>query len=305
MRIRRFALAMAGLSLVTGAAVAGQASAGVEGGTGAQGKTQAAATACRVYVGSVDATGVAEGNRIEATRPLTVSGPAGDQLFAVRASATWYFDNTDPAKSFYSGYILQGTNLYNAKLTYLLDAPGAASSQKVGTGWGSFSTIATSNYVGPKAHKFLYGLNDNGSLYRYNATTGKVAAFGSAPGYSGFRAITVIAETATYDTLLATTKAGALWTIHIPVTAPFKATLKLIRSTGFKGYDQLVADRCGANGTLLAGLNKATNKATVYAMSHANGASTVLQDRGTAEINAEPGVRFLRGRIEGPQLLGE
>jgi hypothetical protein len=294
---------VAGLSLVTGATVAGQATAGIQGSTGAQ----AATKACRVFVGGVDATGEYSGTAIDATRPLTASGPAPEQLFPVRASATWYYNYTPGStKAWYTAFVLQGSNLYLAKATYILDAPAVASSQKVGTGWAGFSTIATSNYVqGPKAHKFLYGLHGNGSLYRYDVTTGKVKALGSAPGYSGFKAITVIAETAGYDTLLATTKAGALWTIHIPVTTPFKATLKLVRSTGFKAYDQLVADRCGASSTLLAGLTKAGNKATVYAMSHANGSKTVLNNLGTTEINSQPGVRFLLGRVEGPQLLGE
>ena len=299
MRIRRFALAVAGLSLVTGAAVAGQASAGV------QGKAQAAAEPCKVLVGAVSTAGEASATQIAATKPPSASGPAPFQLFPVRASATWYYVGTGKPTSYYTGLVLQGANLYVAKSTFVLDAPAVASSQKLGTGWAGFSTIATSNYVGPKAHKFLYGLHANGSLYRYNVTTGAVKAFGSAPGYQGFKAITVISETATYDTLLATTKAGALWTIHIPVTAPFKATLKLVRTTGFKAYDQLVAQRCGVSSTLLTGLNTTTNKATVYAVSRATGSSTLINTLGTVEINSEPGVRFLRTQIEGPQLVGE
>ncbi|MEV8377137.1 hypothetical protein AB0P21_30630 [Kribbella sp. NPDC056861] len=318
MKIRRFGVAVAGLSLIAGAALAGQASAGVQGepepGAWPIGKPAAklpqtkaqAAGPCKVLIGGVDATGEASATELTATKPPTAGGPAPFQLFPVRASSTWYYvkGGVQPPP-YYAGIVLQGANLYIARATFVLDAPGAASSTKLGTGWSGFSTIATSNYVqGPKAHGFLYGLHANGSLYRYDLNTG-VKPLGSAPGYQGFRAITVISETATYDTLLATTKAGALWTIRIPVTAPFKATLKLVRSTGFKGYDQLVAQRCGASSTLLTGLNKANNKATLYAMSRANGTATVINTIGNAEINSEPGVRFLRTNADGPQLVGE
>jgi hypothetical protein len=319
MKIRRFAVAVAGLSLVAGTALTGQASAGIQGkpepGVWPLGKAVAklpqskaqAAGPCKVLVGAVDAAGEASATSLTATKPPTAAGPAPFQLFPVRASSTWYYvkGGVQPPP-YYAGIVLQGANLYIARATFVLDAPGAASSTKLGTGWSGFSTIATSNYVqGPKAHGFLYGLHANGSLYRYDLNSGGVKPLGSAPGYQGFKAITVISETATYDTLLATTKAGALWTIHIPVTAPFKATLKLIRSTGFKAYDQLVAQRCGASSTLLTGLNKANNKATLYAMSRANGTKTLINTFGTAEINSQPGVRFLRTDAEGPQLVGE
>ncbi|WBQ05174.1 hypothetical protein [Kribbella sp. CA-293567] len=271
-----------------------------------QSKAQAAAAACDVLVGAVSTAGVASATGIKATRPLSVGGPAPFKFFSVRASSTWYYVADGSTTSYYSALVLQGANLYVANATFKLDAPAVPSSYKLGTGWSGFSTIATSNYVqGPKAHGFLYGLHANGSLYRYDVSTGAVRAYGSAPGYKAFRAITVISETAGYDTLLATTTAGALWTIRIPVTAPFKATLELVRSTGFKGHDQLVAQRCGASSTLLAGLNKANNKATVYAMSRAVGTKTVLNTLGTVEINADPGVRFLRTDADGPQLVGE
>ncbi|GAA0932931.1 hypothetical protein GCM10009554_17730 [Kribbella koreensis] len=309
MRIRRFALAVAGLSLAAGAVGAGQATAGVQGKPGpnfaAAGKAQAAGP-CDVQVGAVDSTGQASANKIYATKPLSAGGPMDFKFFPIRASATWYYTGVNTPKSYYSAYVLQGSNLYLARANYEFGDATAPTAKRVGTGWAGFSTIATSNVLGSKGHKFLYGLHANGSLYRYNVTTGAVKSYGSAPGYAGFKAITVISETAGYDTLLASTKAGALWTIHIPVTAPFKATLKLVRSTGFKAYDYLVAQRCGSSSTMLAGLSKTSQVATAYAVSHANGTKTVINPLGTIELHSKASsVRLLRTGSDGPQLLGE
>jgi hypothetical protein len=319
MRIRRFALAVAGLSLVAGAAGAGQASADAQDKPAPghwpfgravagqpQAKAKAAAEPCNLEVGLVNAAGQASSSKIWAARPPYSIGLEPYKLFPVRASSTWYYVDEGNPTTWYAGLVLQGSSLYIAYSTYPNGVGPKVSSEKVGSGWGGFSTIATSNYVqGPKAHGFLYGLHANGSLYRYNLDADPIKAYGSAPGYKGFKTITVISETATYDTLLATTKAGALWTIHIPVTAPFKATLKLVRSTGFKAYDQLVAQRCGSTGTLLAGLNNTAKTATLYAVSRANGTKTVINTIGTDPTIYKAPVRFLRTGVNGPQLVGE
>lgn len=319
MRIRRFAVAVAGLSLVAGATMAGPASAGVQDKPEPRGwplgkvvaqqpqtKAQAAA-ACRVEIGAVNAAGMESAYGITATKPLTESPQLQPyKLFGVRASTTSYLVKVDESHDYWAALVLQGANLYAAYSAYNGLADPVVSAEKLGTGWSGFSTIAVSNYVqGPKAHGFLYGLHANGSLYRYNVDESPVKAFGSAPGYKGFKTITVLSETAGYDTLLATTKAGALWTIHIPVTAPFKATLKLVRSSGFKAYDQLVAQRCGASSTLLTGMDNTANTGTVYAVSRANGSKTVINTVGTFAATFDAPVHFLRTRADGPQLVGE
>ncbi|WP_432886960.1 hypothetical protein ACQPYH_04490 [Kribbella sp. CA-245084] len=57
-----------------------------------------------------------------------------------------------------------------------------------------------------------------------------------------------ISEERAYDTLLMTTKAGALYTIHIPTTAKAKPVVKLIRKSGWAAYESLVVHKCGVNG---------------------------------------------------------
>lgn len=310
MTLRRSILAVAGASLVAATALAGPAGAGVQGKPEpdrrkAVGAAAVAASACSMQVGAVNAAGMSGGYNIVATRPVQVGEFVPYKLFGIRASATWYYYK-EPTRNYFRGLILQGSNLYAAYEIYKgsSDVP-TVSATKVGTGWSGFSTIATSNFVqGTTPHRYLYGLHTNGSLYRYNVN-GPVRSYGSAPGYRSFKTITVIAETATYDTLLATTKTGALWTIRVPVTAPLKATLKQVRTTGFKAYEQLIAQRCGATSTLLTAFDNDANTATVYAVSRATGASTLINTIDTFPATFDAPTHHLYTASGGPQLVGE
>jgi hypothetical protein len=319
MRVRRWALAVAGLSLVTGAAVAGQATAEVQGKPGpthgraqAQGlQVKAAAAACKTDVGTITADARNSAYGITATRPLDVHKYNSFKLFSGRASSSWYYWEPSDSVYYWAGFVLQAGNLLAGAETYYnnSDTP-KVSSKNLGGGYGGFTTLTSANYWVPgttKEHTFLYGLNTNGSLYRYrvNGPTGPVVGAGHAPGYKGFKAITVIATTPTYDTLLATTKAGALWTIHLPVTGTFKGTLKAVRASGFKQYDQLVAQRCGSSGTMLSAFDNTANTVTVYAMSKAVGSKTVVNTIGTAPATNDALVHFLYTGSGGPLLVGE
>ncbi|WP_433019928.1 hypothetical protein [Kribbella sp. CA-294648] len=317
MRIRRFALAVAGLSLVTGAVAANQATAEVQGKpqprAGVLGESTAkalAAGACAVDVGAVTATGQNGGYTITATKPVKASPFKPYKLFGVRASSTWFGWAGSGTTQYYSGLVLVSGSLYATAESYKTptSAP-VVSSKRLGSGWSSFTSLASSRYasstgvVGPM---FLYGLNTNGTLYRYHirGTTGPVAAAGSAAGYKSFRSITTISETATYDTLLGVTKAGGIYTIRLPKTQVLKGTLKAVRTTGFGAYHQLVAERCGNNGgTLLTGFNNTANTATVYALSRANGAQTIVNTIGSVAL-PQDGTVHMRYTAN-TQLIGE
>lgn len=314
MRIRRFALAVAGLSLVTGAVAANQATAEVQGKpqprAGVLGKsTTKAAGACLVDVGAVTAAGQNAGYRITATKPVTASPYAAYKLFGIRASSTWFGWTGSGTTEYYSGLVLVSGSLYATAESYKTPtSPPVVSSKRLGTGWSSFNSLASSRYrnAAGRIHMFLYGLNTNGTLYRYsiNGSTGPVSAAGSALGYKSFKSITTIAETETYDTLLGVTKTGAIYTIHLPKTLQLKGTLKLVRTTGFGAYHQLVAERCGNNGgTLLTGFNNTANTATVYAVSKAKGAQTVINTIGSVALPQDATVHMRY--TGGTQLIGE
>ncbi|WP_328329253.1 hypothetical protein OHA70_05580 [Kribbella sp. NBC_00382] len=206
---------------------------------------------------------------------------------AARYTATWYAAaNASGTQYFAYGVFLQGDNLY--RHTTVLPATQAENPRtttvKIGSGWGSFKAIATSNYNAAKpAHSYLYGLNTNGKLYRYakNGAVYTYKALGNFGGFASFKTLAVISETATYDTLLMTTKAGALYTIRIPITASAKPVVKVVRASGWSAYESLAVQACGnRGGTLVIGVDHDTNTGFQYAFAHATGKSTVITSYG-------------------------
>jgi hypothetical protein len=112
------------------------------------------------------------------------------------------------------------------------------------------------------------------------ATTPPWRAAGSYPGFAAVKTMTLISQTRTYDTFLANTRGGALYTIRIPVTSPMKPVVKLVRSSTWQGFESLVAERCGQYGVLLLGVDKDTSTGYLYAVGHASGTSTVIMGLG-------------------------
>ena len=292
MKLQRFALALAGIGLLGASVSSVPAFAGktdpkpytsdkVAHPTPV--KALAAGGPCISYVGVPTAAGTMQ--EIDATpgaHPTAVSWEPFNYV-PTRTNATWYGAvNAAGTQFYYYGLMLQGANLYR-QTTYLPDEkPPVPTFKKVGTGWSSFTSIATSNYsVATPRHAYLYGLNTNGSLYRYAIVGTGFKALGPLPGFGGFKAMTVISETATYDTLLMVSKAGALWTAHIPVAAGAKPVMKLIRSSGFAAYESIVVEGCGTRGgSLVTGVDHDTQSGYLYAMSKANGSATALTSYG-------------------------
>jgi hypothetical protein len=133
-----------------------------------------------------------------------------------------------------------------------------------------------------------------------------VRNWGSAPGFGAVKTMTVIAETATYDTLLVNTFSGGLYTVRVPVTAPMKPVVKKVRSSGWQRFQSLVAQRCGATSTLLAAIDFNSNTASMFAVSRATGESTIMKGLGDAPVDVEHStVQFLLTGSAGPQLVGE
>jgi hypothetical protein len=316
MKLQRCALALAAIGLLGGAAASAPAAA-----TGqadpkpyfsektAQPLSAKAAVAepCLSAVGVPTAAGTMQ--EIDAT---PAKPPRSDiyepfKFVGTRADATWYFAaNASQTQFFFYGLLLQGGNLYR-HTTYVPENTDPVSTfKKVGSGWTSFKSIATSNYsVGSPRHAYLYGLNTNGSLYRYQIVGAGFKALGPLAGFGGFKAMTVISETATYDTLLMISKAGALWTAHIPVAAGAKPVMKLIRSSGFAAYESLVVEGCGTRGgSLIVAVDHNTQSAYQYAMSHANGTATAVTSYGKIP-GVFNGVTHVSLTTHYDQLVGE
>jgi hypothetical protein len=309
MKLQRFAVALASTGLLATTAVSGSA---VAAGTATpvpslkdnilkvkqHSAAQPAADPCANALGWVTPNGVMHPWDAIARRPQA-SGPEEPFKFvATRASGTWYL-HFDGATNYlyYYGLFLQGGNLYRHKST-ISQGTGAVTPKatKVGGGWTSFKAIATSNhtYTGPR-HAYLYGLNTNGNLYRYAQVGTTVKPLGSFAGFKSFKTITVISETATYDTLLMTTTAGALYTIRIPIAVTTKPVVKLVRSTGFAAYEALTVNSCGVRGgSLVLAVDHDTDAGYQYAFSKFNGTATAMQPYGkvSAVFNGTTTVAF-------------
>ncbi|GAA1583597.1 hypothetical protein GCM10009789_41730 [Kribbella sancticallisti] len=319
MKSQRFALALAGAGLLAATVASVPAAATGQAdpkpyfvGKTAQPNAAKAATAepCESAVGVPTAAGTMQEIYSIPGRPPQADSLEPYKFVGTRANATWYGAvNAAGTQFYYYGLLLQGGSLY--RHTTYLPADESKSPvptfKKVGTGWSSFKSIATSNYsVAQPRHAYLYGLNTNGSLYRYQIVGTGFRALGPLPGFRGFKAMTVISETATYDTLLMTTNAGALWTVRIPVAAGAKPVLRLIRSAGWSAYESLVVQGCGTRGgSLIVAVDHNVQTGYQFAMSKANGAATAITSYGRIPGAVFNGVSHVSLTTHYDQLVGE
>ncbi|TCM38177.1 hypothetical protein [Kribbella sp. VKM Ac-2568] len=284
----------------------------------------AATAACRLTVGSVTPGGDHRFRTVAATAPITVQSqslysgiyPDGQ----VRLSGSTASDpDVEPFREAVSGWVVMGSTMYNSG--YRVEQNGEPTpgphTTPVGGGWGGISAFETSRYYPPfldsvKGVTSQYALRADGVLSRWvtkYATTGGATWTNkqSAPGFSAVKAMALISQTATYDTFLATTKGGALYTIRIPRTSPLKPVVKLVRSSSWQGFESLVIEKCGVNGTMLLGIDKDSKSGYLYAVGHANGTATVIKSLGKVPTTFEDPVYFRRAIRPGdaPMLFGE
>jgi hypothetical protein len=175
--------------------------------------------------------------------------------------------------------------------------------RRVGGGWASFTALEKSYYQASAGfgRTNIYGLRGDGTLFRWDRGWQHKT---SAPGFAAVKSMALISKTRTYDTFLANTRGGALYTIHIPTTAPMKPVVRLVRSSTWQNFETMVAAKCGLSGTLLFGLDKQTGKGHLYAVGHANGLTTVIQSRGEVTSTFTDPVYFHMTHLD-EQLFGE
>ncbi|HEY3513501.1 hypothetical protein [Kribbella sp. NPDC051137] len=225
--------------------------------------TSAPAPTCKVQLEPVTSRGDAPNTTVTATSPPTAKTTAGPHLFApgsVRFTSTWRWDSGSN-----DAYVVIGARLYQVSWGYdemtgeLYDYQNP-----VGGGWDRFTMFEQATYGSPAIRIARYGLRDDGVLFRWTS-------WKNVHRYAGFasvKAMTLISETKTYDTFLATTRGGALYTIHIPADTRVRPTVKKVRSSTWQGFETLVAERCGTQSTLLTAIDKDTGTAYLYAVSH-------------------------------------
>jgi hypothetical protein len=254
---------------------------------------------------------ITSGSPVTATPSATYPNIYPDGQVSISTS---FEGNTDlGGYSATSGWVVMGSSLYGSG--FQIDGEGHVLNpglSKVGGGWGGFRFVDTSYYTppsgtGPNYRANQYGLSGTGVLYRWKAQGGKWwTSKESYPGFSAVKTMALISRTFTYDTFLANTRGGALYTIRIPTSSPMKPIVKQVRTSTWQTFDWLLAQKCGQQGTLLLGIDKETQAGYLYAVGHANGPATVIRGLGKVPATFSDPVYFRNTAEPGADdLFGE
>jgi hypothetical protein len=249
--------------------------------------TAGAAAACTVTTAGITSGGDIATTTVTATAPPTAKHTSGPHLFTpgiAKASSTWTTALEVPAGSTTTGLVVLNDTLYSAFYSDLSGGP-ASGLKKIGSGWSSFTVVEQSFWQKAPGSTVTaqarYGLDGApGFLHRWVPDAKGVWHGEIATGFSAVKTMALISETQTYDTFLANTRGGALYTIRIPRTSPLKPVVTKVRTSTWQTFESLVAEKCGTQSTLLTAIDKETGSAYLYAVGHANGTSTVIRGLG-------------------------
>jgi hypothetical protein len=268
-------------------AAAGLAAAGATSAVASPAGATAAAASCGLSLGSVTAGGDQTLQRLTASTPAAAGARSVvPNVYAdgvVRTIGSLVNEAT-PTGSSRHGRVVLGDTMYQHWLE--LDKSGKVTSSelaRIGGGWSKFVDHETSVFNNDPTHPrtYEYALRSDGVLFRWVVgDTGAWKAYGSAPGFSAVKSMTLISKAAAYDTFLANTRGGALYTIHIPVNSQLRPIVTKVRSATWQGFETLVAGACGNYGTVVVGIDKDTKSAYLYTFGHANGAKTSITGHG-------------------------
>ncbi|WP_427890435.1 hypothetical protein ACQHIV_00225 [Kribbella sp. GL6] len=245
----------------------------------AQATTEQATAACSMTLGTVTVQGDHKFQRITATAPITVGAPhvGPKALFPVdqvRLASSVGWEPDPPSGMANRGYVRIVNDLY--RFRYVTDTttgqldPASVEKTKVGGGWIHQTYFENStNHTYALEGNVITRWTVEGSVWRNKATY---------TGFSAVKTMALLSQTRTYDTFLANTRGGALYTIRIPSSgAP---VVKKVRTATWQKFETLVAEKCGKQSTLLLAIDKDTRAGYLYAVSHANGAATVIKGLG-------------------------
>jgi hypothetical protein len=240
-------------------------------------------------------------------------------LGAAWMSTSLGFEPVVPAGEQRSSFVVIGDRMYDS--SYTLDGsggtvPGSVKQRLVGGGWTPYTRyFDRSIYYGSgSARHNAYALMNAGpvdwALVRW--TVSPTGVWANRKAYSGFAAVkkmALISQTATYDTFLANTYGGALYTIRVYTTGSAAPVVKKVRLSGWQSFDTFVAVKCDTQSTLLLGIDRQTKTGHLYAVGHANGTATLIRGLGkvplTVPVHTLNYFRFFADTPESGHLFGE
>lgn len=266
----------------------------------------AASAACTMTVGSITAGGDIGYSNITAGSPITARQGTAVHLFTpgvAKTSSTWTHNPKSTSGDITAGTVLLNSTLYSS--WYGTDPEGQPTSGMNG-GSGNYSGYRMIENSAPWSGggaAASYRLRGDGVLYRWVNNLGD--PYGSAvvtplSGFSAVKSMALISETKTYDTFLANTRSGGLYTIHIPRTG--QPVVTKVRTSTWQTFEHLVAERCGTQSTLLTAIDKETGNAYLYAVGHD---ATVIKGLGKIPGTYTDPIYYLRTTSTVPPLYGE
>jgi hypothetical protein len=264
---------------------------GVAVGSPAQAETSAASAPCALRLGSVTATGAHTSRMVTATSPITIGGVRGTagvfQPNQVQHTTTFVGTPLLSGES-RAGLTVIGGALHST--SYVVDGQSQIdphyphNNLRIGAGWGNFRWVEQSIHrpanAGEPSRTMLYGQQIDGTMHRWVADGTGWRKTGGVGGLSTVKSMTLISRTATYETFLANTRAGKLMTVRWPTSYLSVPTATPVRDTSWQGFEQLIATKCGATGTLLLAIDRDTKSGYLYAVGHASGKSTAIRSLG-------------------------
>ena len=226
----------------------------------------------------------------------------------VRMSATTRY-GTGEGSEFHSGPVVLGSVLYDA--TYWTPYGGGTVSDKrisrVGPGWQNYRSLDRSTF-GTRATE--WSLRNDGTMERRTVKTDNARIYRRLDGwlsnFRGVKGLTLISQTATYDTFLMTHSNGRLYTARFPVIGPhlMTSTVKQVRLSTWQVFETLVAAPC-RQGTVVLAIDRDTGAGYLYSIGHANGLSTVVKGLGKVPGSFKDPVYFRWAKYTDPALSGE
>ncbi|WP_371404031.1 hypothetical protein OHA10_40110 [Kribbella sp. NBC_00662] len=217
-----------------------------------------------------------------------------------------------PAGEERTGLAVVGVQLYGT--SYMTDGtgtaivPGTLNQTLIGGGWDDLhkyvelSRSSTGGIVRSNAYSLINQFTD-GLIARWTVTSSGWKYYTTFGGFKAVKTMTLIGQGSTYDTFLATTNGGALYTVKVPVGSG-KPVVTKVRTSTWQGFETLIAEKCGNYGTLLLGIDKDTGSGYLYAVGHANGAATVIKGLGKVPTTFPATDSYFRYYTAGVNLTG-
>jgi len=217
-----------------------------------------------------------------------------------------------PAGEERTGLAVVGVRMYGT--SYMTDGtgtaivPGTLRQTLVGGGWDDlhkYVELSRSTAGGIERSNVYSLINQftDGLIARWTVTPSGWKYYTTFGGFKAVKTMALIGQGSTYDTFLATTNGGALYTVRIP-TGSGKPVVTKVRTSTWQSFETLIAEKCGNYGTLLLGIDKDTGSGYLYAVGHANGTATVIKGLGKVPTTFPATDSYFRYYTAGTNLTG-